>query len=934
MKYVIFSDLHLHSWAGEVDKETRLSKKLLVQKDILQQVIDLSVQEEAILLFGGDLVHNTTTLPFEVLNVIDWFFKEIKRCGIKFFSVLGNHDIILRKNCPASHSVLSPFQNRDERDKDLSTMKPSICCVDYDRMDNVEDIKGFDIVLVHAQPDLVNKHKHHMEGVNWKKLTKNNRLVFFGHDHTRRELTKMGYVIGSPMQLTANDIGEDRGCYIVDSENWSVTFHKLDYPEIKKLEKVESKEEVKFEERIKAISFQDILVEWLAHENKPAEYLSLIQSDITDKLQVVKNVFDGKITDVHLKNFMSIDDIEVKLENGFWLVSGTNGSGKTSIFEGIYWTLFDDTTKNLAKPDVVRNRPTQQKEAIGELDLMDSKQFYKIRRSSKTGLEIWQEKKNLVDGMTKVQAQAFLENNILGFNKNTYLAACYFSQEQLLTLAQLGDCDTTNLVTNLLGFETYDALHERMNQKIKEVTLQVVEIEKHSVNIKNDIWKNEEHQKSLQHQIADVSKMVTSLTEEKEKVTIQFTELNKTYDNIIVPSVTTDQIDVSILALNNRKGEIAVRQKSVQEELTKIHQLQARIDKDKSNIATMKRLVEQNVAKHEAIIASLKENKCSYCGAVVEADKMEEHLAKEMAEIDTLKMSVIDNTDMLNKMLEESYDKEAEAQDALDNCILNIREIENEAQGLQSKRNTVLQEVIEANAKKTSITQQLTQVKQRMASIEKQLQQFSVNDKLMQVTDLEDKKKMLVEQAVEVEVKTLKLNDNKIVYEFWANAFSNKGIRPLLLDKFVNDFNKIVLPYCYDVSNGDFVVQFTPTSKIRSGLERNKLGLQVIYKDKTVPYSSLSGGEKTRVNLPLCFGLNKYISKLYNATNGLMGIVVLDELFCYTDEQFRDSVSELLNDEGKNRPVFAIDHSSILTGYTDKMWQISKINDITELQVV
>jgi DNA repair exonuclease SbcCD ATPase subunit len=143
-----------------------------------------------------------------------------------------------------------------------------------------------------------------------------------------------------------------------------------------------------------------------------------------------------------------------------------------------------------------------------------------------------------------------------------------------------------------------------------------------------------------------------------------------------------------------------------------------------------------------------------------------------------------------------------------------------------------------------------------------------------------------------------------------------------------------VKKYCYQVSAGEFIVEFTPTSKIRSGLERNKLGLQVVYKDKLVNYAALSGGEKTRCNLPLCLGLNKWISQKHGLSNGIFGMMIFDELFCFTDTKFRENVAQVLFDEGKTKSIFVIDHSDTLMAYTSDLWLISKQNDITTLQVV
>jgi len=615
-------------------------------------------------------------------------------------------------------------------------------------------------------------------------------------------------------------------------------------------------------------------------------------------------------------------------------VMGENGSGKTTIFEGILWTLFDESTKSLAKAEVIRNRPTQQKDAIGELCLVDNKQFYTIRRSSKNGLEVLTDNKNLVDGMTKVQAQEFLEKQILGFDKGTYLASCYFSQEQLLTLAQLGDADTTNLVTNLLGFETYDSLYVQMDLKKKEITLQLDLEEQRSVRLNNDIWKNSEQQKNLKEQIFTLNQTKTAYEEELANVTIQIDEFTTLLGNIVVPSVTTEEIDVSLLGLNVRKNEMVLTLKQLEDKAKMIVNLQNKIDKEKTKLETEKRLKLESISNHEAIISSLKESKCVYCGTILKKDELEKHILNEKAAIALINVTILDNTSELDKQLEKLYDQEAENKELIDVTNAEIIKIEKEIKIVQEARNTTLKAFTEANSRKDSLTQQINQLNSRKLSLNNQLQQINVDDKIAQLKKLEIDFDNYDAEKLCINDKKVRLIEHLDIYTFWQVAFSNKGIRPLLLDKFVNSFNSIVKDFCYDVSGGDFIVQFTPTSKIRSGLERNKLGLEVIYKDKIVNYASLSGGEKTRASLPLCFGLNKFISKLYNVPNGLLGIMVLDEMFCYTDAKFRESVAQLLYEEGKKRTIFVIDHADTLACYTNQVWNVSKINDVTQLQVV
>lgn len=964
MRYIIFSDIHLSNYSGKVNPEEKISQRLVDQKSILQQLIDLAVEQDAILLDGGDVFHCVGAVPTEALNMYAWFLKEVQKCGIKYYATQGNHDLVLRKDGKQWHSILNLFQDKQQRDKELAEMK--IRFVDYDEED-VYSIKGWDIIILHKQPACSNRYGFKHEGVDWKKVAKNNRLCFYGHFHETKKLGATSWVIGQPMQMTQADVGEKRGCWIVDSENWSVTFHKLDYPEIKKIEKIISKEE-KIEERIKATSFNDILLEWLQKEGKDQSYLDLIKDDIVDKGQLNKTFFNGRIKTVYLKNFLSFDEIKIELKDGFWLVVGANGTGKTSIFEGIMWVLYDEVTKNLAKQEVVRDRPTKQKEAYGELCLVDDKCYYTIKRSSKSGLEILQDNKNLVEGMTKIQAQQFLVNNILGFDKNTFLAACYFSQKQLTTLAQLGDAATTNMVTNFLGFETYDSLHELMKERGKEVTLQLENLEKDSVKLDNDIWKNNEQQKSLKEQIEMFTKQECSLKDEQSKINQQVSEFNSLLVKIVIPSISTEEIDKSLSLLMSSKSEMSTKQRTIREDgqkrtvdlrkqlstlgndLTKILQEQAKIDKEKISIENLKEKNKEQILKCEETIKSLKSNKCSYCGHILNEEEIKNHLKTEEATLFELKDIVFPNnfesklntlydqeaqnqelTEQINKQIVES---DAEIEKLLSANQAEIIKIEEEIKKLQDDKVNTVKELTEANSRKVSLTQQIKQLEQRGVAIQLQLKNININDKLLQLKELEEIAVKLLSQKDTIICDKNKLIRNQNIYEFWAVAFGNKGIRSVLLDRFVNEINYILQEYCYNIDNGNFIVQFNPITKLQSGIERNKLSIVVHYKDKEVNYQSLSGGEETKANLPLCLGLNKWISKKYNIKNGILGIIILDEVFAHLDAQGRDSIAELLNKEGKDKMIFVIDHMPTLQSYTNNLWQVEKINDITQLQII
>jgi DNA repair exonuclease SbcCD ATPase subunit len=172
------------------------------------------------------------------------------------------------------------------------------------------------------------------------------------------------------------------------------------------------------------------------------------------------------------------------------------------------------------------------------------------------------------------------------------------------------------------------------------------------------------------------------------------------------------------------------------------------------------------------------------------------------------------------------------------------------------------------------------------------------------------------------------------VLEFWKIAFSPKGIRALLLDRFCNEMNEKVNDYLSSISSGYMSLVIKPTSTLKSGEERNKLGLDIRMKQEIVKYESLSGGEKRRVDISLCLGLNKWISDRFDLKKGLLGFMVLDEVFSFLDDSAEETIGSLLNQEGLKRAIFVISHTTELQNYTNNKWLVSKTNGISKLEAI
>ena len=89
------------------------------------------------------------------------------------------------------------------------------------------------------------------------------------------------------------------------------------------------------------------------------------------------------IISLKLNNVFSYENLYINFQDtDFSLFIGKTGSGKTAIFDGLLWTLYDRTArKSYSKIKVVRDVPIKQKECFGEIIILsDDGLEYTIKR--------------------------------------------------------------------------------------------------------------------------------------------------------------------------------------------------------------------------------------------------------------------------------------------------------------------------------------------------------------------------------------------------------------------------------------------------------------------------------------------------------------------------------------------------------------------------
>jgi DNA repair exonuclease SbcCD nuclease subunit len=228
-KVLIFSDLHLHNWPYGATIENGMNSRLKVQADFLDYIAEYSAENEIdYVIFCGDLVHTHGRLDIEVMDVaLDKLPKIAGSVKQRCIAIRGNHDM---KSLNMDIGRLFKNSSWEYHDKPVISIGQLFNFFPYSEDNFISQLASnhfnggnrFNIVFMHQgvkgvpmgsgfeipDEDFTPEHAENQPNV----------LFFTGHYHKHQQVRDNLTVIGSPMQHTWGDMGDDRGFIILDTD--------------------------------------------------------------------------------------------------------------------------------------------------------------------------------------------------------------------------------------------------------------------------------------------------------------------------------------------------------------------------------------------------------------------------------------------------------------------------------------------------------------------------------------------------------------------------------------------------------------------------------------------------------------------------------------------------------------------------------------------
>jgi len=180
---------------------------------------------------------------------------------------------------------------------------------------------------------------------------------------------------------------------------------------------------------------------------------------------------------LYLKNFKVHEEISLDLsENKFIIISGLNGSGKTSIFDGLYWILYDKTLKGLKGDEVIRHRSG--KNTSGILIFQIDNDEYEIKnyiKDDKHGNNKYLYKNGSdITKNSRKETNEIIEKILMP--SNIFLNCLMFSQlSSTKSFTDMTHGEQKEILDKLLNLEIYDNYHKNAGEKIKQNEEEIIQ---------------------------------------------------------------------------------------------------------------------------------------------------------------------------------------------------------------------------------------------------------------------------------------------------------------------------------------------------------------------------------------------------------------------------------------------------------------------------
>lgn len=611
-----------------------------------------------------------------------------------------------------------------------------------------------------------------------------------------------------------------------------------------------------------------------------------------------------KFKNLHIKNFRSYKELELNSLNemGLTLVSGDNGSGKSTIRSAIEYLLLDHTSEGIPVDELCRDgdKPCMLKCDL-EMENGDIVRIVKFRNDptekNKTYLYI-----NEDDSLTTTDRRVTQKNieKLLGITPDLLFSSTMFSQDSP-SFVECPEKDRKDILYNFIDREKYDKLLKNTQAREVEIEGRIKAIDDNFTNTQTQLRSAEEYHEKLdeteKEYIADIKAEIIELLKERDDLKPLFTEILEQ---------EIEDLKNSIPASEDLTDNVALYE-------SKLIRL-----KEKGKLIDRKMVkLEKNLSVYQSKLDSIKDSTCNLLSVecpLLSSEKEElekdyapliEQILKEIETLDNkLKDTVLKRNEVMDKMDEQK--------ELADSTLHLGYELDSKIKNLDTTR--------KFNEQLSKSVEQLdNKIKAKSESLK--TNKFA---ELREETRL--KIKSLYAELDHQEKAATFLDKERQYYTYWAIGFSRAGIPNMKMEGILGSLEEETNNYLSKISDNIYV-EIDAQTELKSSDVKEKVSYKVHHPTKAIKnYKSYSGGERQRVKLSDIFAFNSLLGKF--------DIMILDEVLeGSVDDKGKSLIISMLREKASELgSLFVISHDDYIKDSFDNTMYVRKTNGISKIR--
>ena len=641
------------------------------------------------------------------------------------------------------------------------------------------------------------------------------------------------------------------------------------------------------------------------------------------------------ITSIELGDFLAHSETKLEFEKGVTIFVGENGAGKSSIIDGITFSLFGQHTRKSNKGLIKRGS----NQGYSKIEFsINGKQYETVRKiDSKGGLvatfsEITKEGRvEIAAGERKQFGESMTEQveKTIGMDFEKLKIASIVQQGELNSIINAKPKEFKELLNAIIGIDKLDVASESMKKVTKEFR----------EKIKTDLGYDDTHIEILERDLERSHLEIKEAEPEKKQLELKqkqiHEELKKLQKELEIETPKVDKIKQLELRKDELLRYVKETMKEIQQKISEnerkirdcegcFEEIKLKVDFE-SKIQKVEEAVEDTLKKIQEMtsqIASLKEkqilasklqlkdNKCPVCDSIVEKLNpffQEEHIKEEIIKLQEnikLKEKERDMYTQKKKEFLEKVQKTRDAEATLRAHSINTKEelmeIQKETQIQKAKlpmmNNNDLKEISQIDDHSKVIFENILKLEVDTKGFsekeflnlkntisKKQTSLSQMDQQVGGILEKIDKAKRQIEtiEKVILELKIVKKYVSKLD-KVQTNIFSRDGsVATSLRSWALNSISVKASEYLSFLN--------TKIQRIALSEKARDVSIACYSKTEVLELESLSGGEKVSVALALRLGM----ASLLGSSN--LNLMILDEPTTHLDAERKKSLVRVLS---------------------------------------